>query len=103
MHRERLPSRMTVTEFQEKFEHLKPGQGFIYHSGLLGEDRQDDPRLDRLAEHALILGTDRDQLVYVPQDKKEKTARVGTGRALLMQKRNCSGHEYLILKRRTHH
>ena len=101
MHRERLPKPMTVKEFQEKFEKLAPGESFIYHTGALGEDRQRNKRLDSVARYALILGTDLGVETYMPnwEARSVDPERVGLGQAVLVQRRNCSGFEYSILKR----
>ena len=100
MHRERLPSRLTVTEFKEKFEHLKPGEKLRYHTGELAADRQHHNELDRLAESALILATDRGVEIDPINSVHILSAKLGTGEAILMQKRNGAGFEYLILKRK---
>ena len=60
MERERLPPRLTLAEFQAKFEQLEPGQAFRYHLGLLGRDRQFSSELDKVADLALKMGTATD-------------------------------------------
>ena len=103
MYRERLPIPMKLQEFEAKFEQLKPGQGFEYHSGLLAEDRRYNKQLDQVAELALRMGTDLGLEIDPPADPKFRASRVGTGKALLTQRRNCSGFEYLIQKRSSKH
>ena len=103
MHRERLPPRLTVAEFQKKFEALEPGETFQYHSGLLGVDRVYNSHLDRVAELALVLATDPGVEVRPVDDQGPREPIVGTGQAFLVQRQNCAGHEYLIVKRSSKH
>ena len=100
MHRERLPAKMTVSEFQEKFEQLEPGQQFMYHVGELSCDRQRHNELDRLAEQALKLGTDIGCLTRPHTGTSTGSPPPsGEGKAILVQRVNGFGREYLIVKR----
>ena len=91
---------MTVSEFEHKFEQLPPGEKLQYHSGELAADRCHEPRLELIAESALILATDRGVEIDPINSVHILSAKLGTGEAILIQRRNCSGFEYLILKRR---
>ena len=80
MRRERLPESLTLEFFQQKFKKLKPGESFVYHRGHLGERRCDDSDLDGVASAAWRLASE-------------------LGLADLVQRVNCHGSEYYIIKR----
>ena len=101
MYRERLLKAMKLEEFKTRFEQLLPGEKLMYHVGNLGCDRQYNDDLDRLAETALILGTDIGCLTrpHVGTSTGSPPPS-GAGKAILLQRVNGHGREYLIFKRR---
>ncbi len=85
---------MDLNEFVDEVTALGPGETLVYHVGHLGEAREFNADLSRVARKALLFGTE----VGVPVMREGRVTGVGLGQ--LTQKKVKRGFEYRLTRNR---
>jgi|TARA_R110000803_G_scaffold66841_1_gene128437 hypothetical protein len=85
---------MQLNEFVDEVTALRPGETLVYHVGHLGQDREFNEDLSRVASKALLFGTK----LGVPVMREGRVT--GVDLAQLTQKKIKCGFEYRLTRNR---